>query len=201
MNLPSEVPHGRPVGDLTQAVNALIRYCRSITPRPSATVGVSTLSNGTTFRVKGGDAGVGSRNVQVQIVGLNQFQVTCRADSEYEPEGDERRFLVSVVGGTAQQIYGEVVECSSIQDEPVVLQNESYKCYISIHYRILNSNNEYVHNWDDVLDIFVGERPRQNTLSDSYYPIAMVDYGGNVLQGHLGAVFLTYPRSVVDVPD
>lgn len=99
MILPNEVPHGRPLSDLTQAVNQLIRYCRSITPRPSATIGVSTLANGTTFSAKVPQAIRGS--VAVGDSSPWAFEATAERDANHEG-----KFKVTVRGGTAQAVGG-----------------------------------------------------------------------------------------------
>ena len=214
MNLPNEVAHGRPVSDLTQAVNALVRYCRSITPRPSASVGVRTLSNGTTFRVKEEAGGGGSVRA---ASGLNQFKVMCQAD----PEGNEGDWLVSVLGGTAQAMFGAITHVPDVANRQITIRKATLSqepqggsgggadpaeapqreyCFISAVYKIAE-DGQYIHEFDEDLDFTVGETPPQSTVQRSYFPIAVVYDDGTVRQGHLGAIYVASMEDVVDTDD
>ena len=190
MNLPNEVPHGLPVSDLTQAVNQLIRYVRSITPRPSATVSVSTLSNGTTFAVRHATAAGGGNSV-VQIQALNQFKVTAVSDGP----GD---WLISANGGTAQAMFGTITSVSGFEEEQCSIGGDE-RVFVSLVYKIALSNGDVVHYFEDELDIHMDENPPQNTANTFYFPVAIVESDGTVLQGHLGAVYLARPTNVVEL--
>lgn len=102
MMLPPEVPHGRPMHELTQALNLLIRYCRSITPRPSATVGVETFSNGTTFRAKPPVAP--SSGGRQSLPDNMSFKAEVRTGTN---EGDDY-IEVRMLGGTVQGLFGAI---------------------------------------------------------------------------------------------
>lgn len=198
MNLPNEIPHGLPVSDLTQAVNQLIRYCRSITPRPSTTVSVTTLSNGTTFRVNYPPGGGGGGSV-VQVQALNQFKVTCVPDGEH-PAGKPPTldWLISANGGTAQAMFGTITSVSGFEDESYGI-GIGERAFVSLVYKIEQSNGDVVHHFEDVLDIRTGRNAPQNTANTFYFPVAIVEYDGTVLQGHLGAVYLARPTNVVEL--
>lgn len=197
MNLPNEIPHGLPVSDLTQAVNQLIRYVRSITPRPSATVSVSTLSNGTTFRVNEARGGGGGRGGGLVVQELNQFKVTT------DPEGDPPTtdWFISVNGGTAQAMFGTITSVAGINgpEEAGYSISPGTRAFVSLVYRITLSNGDVAHYFEDELDIHVGSNPPQNTSDTFYFPVAIVESDGTVLQGHLGAVYLARPTNVVEL--
>ena len=192
MNLPAEVPHGLPVSDLTQTVNQLIRYCRSITPRPSATVGVDTLANGTTFRVKGSSPGTFNASTTV-VVNLDQFRVTVVPDPDGVAGED---WLLSMAGGTAQALFGAIAPVNGVEDEPVSIP-EGGRCYVSLVYHAFQ-NGTALHVFDP--DAVIDTVPPQNTAADYYFPVAVVEADGTVLQGHLGAVYLARPWNVVENP-
>ena len=192
MNLPAEVPHGLPVSDLTQTVNQLIRYCRSITPRSSATVGIDTLANGTTFRVKASSPSTVHASTTV-LVDLDQFRVTVVPAPEGTVGAD---WLLSVAGGTAQALFGTITSVNGVEDEPVSIPDGS-RCYVSLRYKAAQ-NGEALHAFDS--EPVIGTTPPANTATDYYFPVAIVESDGTVLQGHLGAVYLARPWNVVENP-
>ena len=192
MEFPREVSHGRPVSDLTMEFNKAVRVLRAIQPVASATVKVQTLSNGTTFHVKpaAGPRGGGGGGAEVP---LNQFKVTA------EPDGDPptNDYFVSMKGGTAQALFGSITFVEGVVEWANNIPSGE-RLFISLVYRVM-SGGEYVHAFDSQADFTVDTDPPESTADTFYFPIAVVESDGTVLQGHLGAVYLAKPWNVVEL--
>lgn len=189
MILPSEVPHGRPVPDLTQALNHLIRYCRSITPRPSATVGVETFANGTTFRVRpaeGARGGGGAAAAQTNAA----FHARISA---YDDEGDE--YTVAYKGGTVTFFAG----ASTTLAAGTATSSDGADLYAYLLYTPgeEGADGEWTLEIDD-------ENSAYPTPSDGeiVVPLWHFDYaeagGGTLTQETEGGVIIPAVRNVVD---
>lgn len=127
------------------------------------------------------------------VGGVNQFLVTV------EPTGTPNQWLVNVLGGTAQAVFGNVTMIPTVEEEPITIPAGKY-CFISAVYKIIE-DSEYVHAFDEELDFSISAKPNQPTTETNWWPIAVIDENGQVLQGHLGAIYLSSPRNAVDVPD
>lgn len=191
MRLPSRIPHGAPVPDLTDAFNLLVDYVRSITPRTSSTVAVSTLSNGTTFAVRprgpGGTSAAAPRR--------DNLQFTVSAVPASESAGHLR---ISILGGTAQAMFGTITSIPSADAEVTV--GEGQRAYVCLVYRI-SGESGYIHAFDPDPLVTAGDAPPENTPATAHFPVAVVERDGTVLQGHTGAVFIGAPYNIVDVED
>ena len=223
MMLPPEVPHGRPMHELTQALNLLIRYCRSITPRPSATVGVETFSNGTTFRAKLPIAP--SSGGRQSLPDNMSFKAEVRTGTHDESDYVEVRML----GGTVQGLFG-AIECIpttfwTSDDSPNDLTlfqdfNEDAGDVKNIHDAIADGDLFWLeydpsetegHRWSvkhgETLPQSSNEDPEEEEGAEeakdevryfSLIPLFRLR-GGSVIQGHLGAVYVPTVQNIVDV--
>lgn len=190
MNLPNEVPHGLPVSDLTQAVNQLIRYVRSITPRPSASVAVETLSNGTTFRVKPASPG-GAATVPKLYLDNSAFIATAVLV-------DEDSFDVTVLGGTAQWLFGPIAEFATETYEDIP---GGERFWLQFDPLGNGGDGEWAIEHDETL-------PSESTTDDglNYFtvvPLFKVEGGvpRNVVQYHFGSVYVPKVHNVVQAQD
>jgi len=192
-SLPPPLRSGDPITTIAPWSAKIIAYHGAITPRPSASVSIQTLANGTTFRA----SATNPRNSPVAAeVPLNQFKVTVVPN----PGGTEGKdWLVTVLGGTAQAMFGTITSVVGVNDAAVAIESGK-RAFVSLVYRIMD-DGEYVHEFDAAIDIQVGTSAPQSTASLAYFPVAAVEADGTVLQGHLGAVYLASPMNVVDVED
>ncbi len=225
MELPQPLQSGAPINAIAPWSRRIIDYLRAITVRPSATVSVSTTANGTLL-----SAAPPARTVRAAAAepALNQFLVSCAPDPDYESgnaqgqEGDpppaEGHWLVSVLGGTAQAMFGAITNVPDVENrktaiakitaapggsgggaDPAEAPKRKY-CFISAVYKIAE-DGEYIHEFAEDLDFTVGETPPQSTVQQSYFPIAVVYDDGTVRQGHLGAIYVASMEDVVDTDD
>ncbi len=144
--------------------------------------------------------------------------MTCRPPED-TPEDDqgqeggqppaERRWLVSVLGGTAQAMFGKITRIQNVVDEEVTIGEEEC-CFVSLVYNVEGDGDD-IHAFSDEIDFHVGEAAPENTPqtgsggaaeeSKFYFPFAVVQWDGTVLQGHLGAVYLSGPRNLVELDE
>lgn len=213
-SLPPSLKSGDPIQSLVLWSEKIIDYLRAITVRPSATVSVSTTSNGTILT-----AATATQNVHGAAAesSLNQFLVSATLDPDtaaaeaaaaasaaehgqtYQPT--MRYWLVSMNGGTAQAMFGTITAIPGVTDSRVFLRKDSdelCRCYVSLVYHV-SLNGEIVHAFDSTPAI--GTSVPVNTDETYYFPVAVVEFDGTVLQGHLGAVYLARPWNVVEAPD
>lgn len=199
ISLPSPLRSGDPVSTVVPWSQKIIDYLRAITVRPSATVSVATTANGTLLT--SAEPAQRSRGSSA-ILPLNQFKVTAKPYSDLAGNIQQNRWKVEMLGGTAQPMFGQPVSVASMKGDDAWVGDISpgNNLYISLEYNIIKNGN-YSHTFEDEADFYVGSSPRQNTESKCYFTIAIVDSDGDVLQGHLGAVFLARPLNAVDVED
>lgn len=213
-SLPPPLRSGDPINSLVPWSVRIIDYLRAITVRPSATVSVSTTANGTLLTAAGTKQNVRGASAESS---LNQFRVSSTLDPDtaaaeaaaaasaaehgqtYEPT--MRHWLVSMNGGTAQAMFGTITAIPGVSDSRVFLRKDSdelCRCYVSLVYRV-SLNGEIVHAFDSTP--LIGNSVPENTDATFHFPVAVVEFSGRVLQGHLGAVYLARPWNVVEAPD
>lgn len=213
-SLPPPLRSGDPITTIAPWSVKVIDYLRAITVRPSATVSVSTTANGTLLSAAAAQPTVRRASAESS---LNQFRVSAILDPDtaaaeaaasasaaqhgqtYEPT--MRYWLVSMVGGTAQAMFGTITPVPGVTDSRVFLRKDSdelCRCYVSLVYRV-SLNGEIVHAFDS--SPLIGTSVPVNTDETFHFPVAVVEFDGTVLQGHLGAVYLARPWNVVEAPD
>lgn len=213
-SLPPPLRSGDPITTIAPWSAKVIDYLRAITVRPSATVSVSTTANGTLLSAAAAQPTVRRASAESS---LNQFRVSAILDPDtaaaeaaasasatehgqtYEPT--MRYWLVSMAGGTAQAMFGTITPVPGVTDSRVFLRKDSdelCRCYVSLVYRV-SLNGEIVHAFDS--SPLIGTSVPVNTDETFHFPVAVVEFDGTVLQGHLGAVYLARPWNVVEAPD
>lgn len=212
--LPQPLRTGDPITTIAPWSAKIIDYLRAITVHSTPTVSVATTANGTTLTAVGAQQTVRRASADTS---LNQFLVSATLDPDtaaaeavaaasaaehgqtYEPT--MRYWLVSMNGGTAQAMFGTITPIPGVTDSRVFLRKDSdelCRCYVSLVYRV-SLNGEIVHAFDSTP--VIGTSVPANTDATYYFPVAVVEFDGTVLQGHLGAVYLARPWNVVEAPD
>lgn len=212
--LPQPLRTGDPITTIAPWSAKIIDYLRAITVKTSASVSVATTANGTTLTAAGQQT-VRATSAE-SAPSLNQFLVTATLDpataaaeaaaaaaaaahgQTYRPT--MRYWRISMLGGTAQAMFGNITFVSA-PTRRVFLRADNpdmFYCYVSLRYRV-SVNHDIAHVFDDT-PVIETAKP-ENTEETFYFPVAVVDFNGTVLQGHLGAVYLARPWNVVEAPD
>ena len=176
--------------NLPDVIGKPIDYCRSITPRPSPTVRVSTTASGTTFYAKPGAGPSSAGGATGGSVGM--FRCSAVADHE-----TENGWLISTMPGTAQPLYGQIQHIAPLVDHPVVIPLGSHAYVFATLYIFDMEEEEYVWAWEETLTISTSIPI--NLWYRKYQSIAMINSSGHVAQGHEGAIVLPTPKSIVDL--
>lgn len=213
-SLPPSLRAGDSIATIAPWSQKIVDYLRAITIRPSATVKVSTTANGTLLSA----AAAQNDRATAAEGSLNQFRVSAVLDPDSAAaeeaaaaaaaaagrpveEPTMRYWLISMLGGTAQAMFGTITAISGVTDSRVFLRRDSdelCRCYVSLVYHVYNGGT-IVHAFDSSPNI--SNALPVNTAGTYYFPVAVVEFSGRVLQGHLGAVYLARPWNVVEAPD
>lgn len=105
MEFPREVPHGLPVNELTKEFNKAVRVLRALRPVSSTTVRVESISNGTTYHLRGLPAGTRRSGGGTSAGLANSAFVATVEQGEVDNVAVTE---VKMLCGTAQGIFGEL---------------------------------------------------------------------------------------------
>ncbi len=104
---PSPLRHGAPLSALVPWTQRIVAYLRAITPRPSATVSVSTTPNGTLL------SAAPSQTLRATSASSSPwaFEASATPEKQTESEGQDDdpppvNYAVHIRGGTAQAVGG-----------------------------------------------------------------------------------------------
>jgi hypothetical protein len=193
--IPRKPQHGDPISVLPGILGTLIDHVRSITPMPSATIGLSRFSSGTTFHVKSRPAEV----VREKTGSPSNFMFTCTAVLDEH----NQKWAISTLPGTAQPLYGQIQVIQALERHLVEIPTDGFALVYATLY--IYKDGEYLWEWKEELDVVAlgnaGDIKNvlPKTWEKAYQSIAIIDHKGNVTQGHEGALVLPVPKSIVDL--
>ena len=188
--LPNPPRAGDPIAKLADYLQQLNRALRAMRIVPSADLMLTETPSGSFLRLRRAPATVSAVGTGDSTPWM--FRVCASAG---EAIASTTPVTISVAAGTAQALYGQITQVSALSQVVAIAPDET--AYVYLTFTIASADSgEYTNTFSPSPTI--ATTLPQNTWTTRYLCLATVSATGEVLQGHLGGVYLPGVVPLVD---